>query len=243
MAVVRPDLTVLNLPPETAGTGWALRGELRASFRELTTALGSPDFGVGSAQESTLWLLDTPAGSAQLHSWHDGSCFLREPDSVVAWQIQAPHDGVLPWIYKIVTGSTIGFPDSVRGLEFGASREELTQAYLSYLSGRERAVNELLHAGELSGNGRIATTRHWGQLVSTLLILNDALGQHLPLRPDRSAEATANLAEALNKAAVEAPLPTWHDRAIHDEHVATLRALAGAKVPTRRPSPARSAVR
>lgn len=243
MAVIRPDLTVLNLPPENAGTGWARRGDLRASFRDLTTTLGSPDFGLGTTEESTLWLLDTPAGPAQLHSWLGGSYFLRSPDAVVAWQIQAPADGVLPWIYKVVTGSTAGFPDSVRDLAFGAGREELTQAYLGYLSGRERAVSQLLHDGDLSGNRRTAAAGRWGQLVSMTLTLSASLGQHLPLRPGRLVEAPDSLADALNRAAIEAPLPPWHDRALHDEHVATVRALAAAQVPTWRPTPAGSAAR
>jgi hypothetical protein len=243
MAVVRPDLTVLNLPPENAGTGWALRGELRASFRELTTTLGSPDFGVGSIEESTLWLLDTPAGPAQLHNWLGGSYFLREPDSVVGWQIQAPADAVLPWIYKVVTGSTVGFPDSVRDLAFGAGREELTQAYLSYLRGRERAVSQLLHEGDLTGNRRITVSNQWQQLLSTLLTLGAALGPHLPLRPGRLVEAPTSLSEALNRAAAEAPLPPWHDRAVREEHVATVRALAAAQVPDWRPVHAGSAAR
>jgi hypothetical protein len=241
MAVVRPDLTVLNLPPENAGTGWALRGELRASFREVTIALGSPDFGIGSTEESTLWLLDTPAGPAQLHNWLGGTYFLYAPDSVVGWQIQAPDDGVLPWIYKIVTGSTIGFPDSVRELTFGAGREQLTQAYLSYLRGRERAVSQLLHEGELTGTRRVAAARLWQQLLSTLLTLATALGPHLPLHSSHPVDDSATLVDALNRAATETPLPAWHDRALRDEHVATLRALAAAQVPHWRPVPARSA--
>ncbi|RLK58466.1 hypothetical protein [Actinokineospora cianjurensis] len=243
MAVIRPDLTVLNLLLENAGTGWARRGDLRASFRDLTTTLGSPDFGLGTTEESTLWLLDTPAGPAQLHNWLGGSYFLRSPDSVAAWQIQAPGDGVLPWIYKVVTGSTTGFPDSVRDLAFGAGREELTQAYLNYLRGRERAVSQLLHEGDLVGNRRIAAAKLWQQLLSTLLTLGTALGPHLPLHPGRFVEAPTSLSDALNQSAMEAPLPPWHDRARRDEHVATVRALASARVPDRRVTPAGSAAR
>jgi hypothetical protein len=217
MAVIRANLAVLNLPPTTSPPGWAARGQLHASFRDLTTALHAPDFGIDPGEDSTLWLLDTPGGRAQLGHHLGGAHFLRSPDTPVTWTIQAPSADVLPWIHKLVTHSTAGFPHGGLALP-GADPIALIRAYQRYLDLRAADLQQRLE--HVSEPAHPATVSRWQLLLSASQCLRGVL--HLAGTPHAVAEALQQAANRLSGAAgQDAP-------ELRDEFAATVRVLATA---------------
>jgi hypothetical protein len=214
MPIIRADLDVLRIPPQTSEVGWAARGTISASFRTLTTTLGRPDFGTDTTEEATLWQIGTPAGRAQLHNWLGGSYFLRRPVTTVTWTIQAPATTVLPWIYKVITGSTAAFPHSVRDLVGDVDRETLTQAYLLYLAQRVR----------------VGDPRHGGMRIEAWRQLVEQAGSALEVLTSMTA-APSSLSQRLQQVAQHATCPANGDHVVHDEFIDTMRALAAAVLP------------
>jgi hypothetical protein len=227
MAIIRADLTVLPLAPLRSPSGWADRGHVRASFRTVTAVLGRPDFGLDAVEEATLWQLDTPGGRAQLQNWLGGDYFLRCPDTVVTWTIQAPTTGALPWIYKVVTGSTAEFPRSGRDLVAGADRETLTEAYLHYLERRSEAVY-LGYGQDHADDLQRRALGVWRQLVDAQYCLLDALVPPATTAPSSKA---ADVGGELRRLAEHTPYTAGADRGLHDEFIATVRALAADGLP------------
>ncbi|MFI5593487.1 hypothetical protein ACIA5G_51260 [Amycolatopsis sp. NPDC051758] len=227
MAVIRANLTVLDLPPTTSEPGWAPRGHLRASFRDLTTVLHAPDFGIDATEDSTMWLLDTPAGRAQLCHQLDGTYFLHAPATRITWTIQAPSPDVLPWIFKLA-GSTAGFPSSGQALRVGPDRITLIRAYQRFLDLRATDLQQRL---ELAQPQHPASVSRWQQLTSYHQHLSRVL--HVAVAP---ADVVAALQQAANL--FPAAAGPYFDHELHDEFVATVRALATASVPARSPLPA-----
>jgi hypothetical protein len=228
MAVIRANLTVLDLPPTTSEPGWAPRGHLRASFRDLTTVLHAPDFGIDATEDSTMWLLDTPAGRAQLFHQLDGTYLLRAPATRITWTIQAPSPDVLPWIFELADGSTAGFPNSGQALRVGPDRITLIRAYQRFLELRATDLQQRL---ELARPPHPASVSRWQQLTSYHQDLSRAL--HLAATP---ADIVATLQKAANRFPSTAGPDFDHE--LHDEFVATVRALATASVPAQSPLPA-----
>ncbi|HEY3691136.1 MAG TPA: hypothetical protein VGL46_12660 [Pseudonocardiaceae bacterium] len=225
MAVIRANLTVLNLLPATSSPGWTLQGHLPASFRELTTVLHSPDFGVSDIEDATLWQLGTPAGGAQLYHQLDGAYFLHSPDTRVTWTIQAPSAEVLPWIFKLVRNSTADFPRSVQALPAGPDRIILIRAYQKYLDLRAADLKQRLQHSFPSAHP--ATTARWEQLVSARRDLGRAL--HLAVTPH---DVVAALQQVSNRIAATTVKPAF-DHELHREFAETVRALATAADPVR----------
>ncbi|SEP53688.1 MULTISPECIES: hypothetical protein [Amycolatopsis] len=142
MAVIHDDLNIQTIACTAPADGLSTRGAIHASYHTLTTRFGNPDFGTTdtAAEEATLWILDTPAGRAHLQSWLDVHHLHARPHTEVRWSIQTASDGVLPWVFKAVTGSTAAFPAGVDRFARTSSRETLTAAYVDYLYLRSQAM-------------------------------------------------------------------------------------------------------
>ncbi|OXM42747.1 hypothetical protein CFP71_42210 [Amycolatopsis thailandensis] len=227
-AVIRPDLTVVNSPPSAAAPGWAVRGLLDATFRELTTAFRIPDFGIDAIDDSTLWQLETPGGRAQLVSEKTGGYFLRAPDDVTTWMIQASSPDVLPWIFEILDPGVEAFVQSTLAAPAGSDRVALIRAYRHFLRLHAAAVAQRL--GSLTAPPRAAAAARWRQLTTAHRALDRAL--YLAVTPQDVVAALRQLAERLESAERDPA----NDAGLHGEIVATIRSLATAELDRRVPA-------
>lgn len=94
MAIINPDLRVD--PLRFAYRRWtAIRAQIDAPLDKVRAC-----FGDANNVDATEWSVRTPVGDARLTS---------APEQTDAWQIEASTDHVLPWIFQVLTGSTVGF--------------------------------------------------------------------------------------------------------------------------------------
>lgn len=130
----------LRVRPDVPAPPWheerPLRGKLRCLRSMFAEALGEP-FPEGDLRPLEV---GTPGGVAEL--W-------LEPDVYPAWMtvhIYAANDGVLPWLYKVITGSTAGFPDAQTDVPFDdMSLAGLMREYANYLRERSRVDDNALN--------------------------------------------------------------------------------------------------
>lgn len=116
--------------------------------------LGCPEVAIrreGGHADGGVWHIDTPAGRAHLH----------DPLTLVApgrWDIAGETAGVLPWLVKILTGTTAHFPAAVPEWFSEHNRETYTAAYRDYLclrySATKDALNDLDRAASAYGTHR-----------------------------------------------------------------------------------------
>ncbi|WP_054047313.1 hypothetical protein [Alloactinosynnema sp. L-07] len=150
-----------------------LRGTVRTSYEVLTSRFGPPTFpqvddGGLPAEDSTLWLIDTPAGRVHVHNWLDVTYFLKRPAAETRWSIQATDDAALPWIYKSVTGSTAAFSAGVHEFSRYSTRVSLARGYVTYLVQRMIALRERgerYDQGSREHRHQIELSRHVGHMA------------------------------------------------------------------------------
>lgn len=173
MAVLGDDLDIQPTPCSTSVGNMSFRGSIRVSYRLLANRFGPPDFPSQStddrvAQDSTMWLIDTPIGRVHIHSWLGLSDFLKRPDTETRWSIQATSDGALPWIYKAVLGSTATFPAGVHEFSRFSTRVSLTRAYVDYLVQRMLALRdqaERIDPSHPDHRHHVELSRHAGHMA------------------------------------------------------------------------------
>lgn len=173
MAVLGDDLDIQPISCSASVGNMSLRGSIRASYRLLTNRFGPPDFPSQStddrvAQGPTMWLIDTPIGRVDIHSWLSLSDFLKSPDTETRWSIQATSDGALPWIYKAVIGSTAAFPGGVHEFSRFSTRVSLARAYVDYLVQRMLALRDLAERVDPSHpdhRHHVELSRHAGHMA------------------------------------------------------------------------------
>jgi hypothetical protein len=173
MAVLGDDLDIQHTPCLTPVDGMSLRGSIRTSYHLLTSRFGPPDFpspvtGDRAADDSTLWVIDTPAGRVHVYNWLDIAHFLQRPYTETRWSIQAACDAGLPWIYKAVRGSTAAFPTGVHELSRFSTRASLASAYVDYLVQRMLALREQAERfaqGSREHRQQVELSRHTGHMA------------------------------------------------------------------------------
>lgn len=142
MAVIRDDLIVVPTRCEPPSRPSGQCGTVTASYDLLTTLFGVPDRIRQGEEPRTGWMLGTPAGAAIVHSSASTPSIERHPTNPARWIIRAAGFGVLPWIYKTVTGSTAAFPAGTCANTREHTRVDLIAAYADYLDlyGQARAA-------------------------------------------------------------------------------------------------------
>lgn len=142
MTVLHADLTIQDTPVSSSASGLLPRGSIRASYHTLTSQLGEPGLGLAGqpTDDCTLWTVDTPAGRLQLFDWAPAAKYQHHPDREITWTIQGVSDAVLPWLFKIVTGSTAGFPTAPAELFGESTLASQVAAYRDYLYLRMEAT-------------------------------------------------------------------------------------------------------
>jgi hypothetical protein len=139
MAQLRPDLSVdptvsLDLSPCARVTpGLTGHGQIRTSYHRLRECFGQPDRQNKLHRNAGVWALDTPAGAVHLMRFEQTPHSAGDRDIEAQWAIRAANAAVLPWIYKIVTGTTATFPTGALPYLTEVTVNSLTNAYLDYL--------------------------------------------------------------------------------------------------------------
>jgi hypothetical protein len=140
MSIIRTDLSVqpIRVP---VGVHGLVRGHIRACANVLHERLAKPDL----VDETTFgeWIVRCPVGAMHL-SRTPGHTPPAGPTEPMSWQIEAAGDGVLPWIYQILEGTTVGFPRAAAGVFGESTLETFTWAYADFAYLRSRAVHEWL---------------------------------------------------------------------------------------------------
>lgn len=218
MAVIRDDLDIHSTPCTTPAEALTLRGSIRASYRTLLDLFGEPDFGLSTAadrtvEDATLWMIDTPVGRVQLHNWLGGAYFLARPDTIIRWSVQAATDTALPWIYKVILGSTVTFAEGVSELALCSTRATLTAAYGDYLYLRKLAQARQVallgpHDPEYRENWTVP--RHLGSMAQQV---RDIVVHHKWSCADADERSTWTLALGSNE---ESELERWHRNSLRD---------------------------
>lgn len=173
MAVLDENLDLRPAPCSASLGGMRLRGSIRTNYHLLASRFGPPDFpshdpGDQSAEDATLWAVDTPAGRVHVHNWLDVRYFLEQPYTETRWNIQAAGDGALPWICKAIFGSTAAFPAAVHESSRFSTRPSLTGAYVDYLVQRMLALREQAEQrdpGSPERRQHIELSRHLGHMA------------------------------------------------------------------------------
>lgn len=162
MAIICANLS--TQPERLPAVTHFVRGYIPASTDTLEEHFGDPDChddaGMGE------WTVRCPAGDLRL-SQAPGQSATTDASATVSWQIQAATDDVLPWIYRIIMGTTVGFQRAVEGHVGESTLETLTSAYSDFLWNQVRSIHDwLLQRNQNSDD--YEDNRHVPLLLGTL---------------------------------------------------------------------------
>jgi hypothetical protein len=158
MALLSPDLTTRPSPaplqpplqPLLQPTVGVVHGGLIATYRQLRTVFGDhhPILVAGWTVSVPGWAVHTPVGPCVLFDPDGLLTPGQRPDELLRWQVCSADARPLPWLCKVLHGSTSGLPHSAQHATIAGPVDGsevdlpgLTLAYVDYLYLRGRAVH------------------------------------------------------------------------------------------------------
>lgn len=141
MAVIHADLSIDRAQCARPSNALSTVGLITTTFARLTDLFGCPDYGPDNPADSTIWLLDTPAGRVHLLHPRATADIQHQVGRPFDWDIQATTASALPWLYKAISGSTARFPDGATRIKPAATLTTCVTAYVDYLYYRRPSMS------------------------------------------------------------------------------------------------------